>query len=265
MSVSPLSFSLFDFEPVVAGFSTRLGGVSRAPWAELNLGLHVGDDETAVLENRRRWGQALDINPQHLVAGQQVHGTQIAVVTEADRGRGATSWSDALPQTDGLITQSPHVPLMVVVADCAVLYVYDPVHHAIGLAHAGWRGTLNDIAFSLLDTMNDQFGSLSEEVKVALSPAIGVECYEVGNEVVTAFQTKWGRAADQFFDFTLADRPHLDLKKTLQWQLHQLGVKPSQLEVSTNCPCHQTETFFSHRAEQGHTGRLAATMMLKTI
>lgn len=252
--MSVVSFSAFakDSE-VVAGFSTRTSG---------NVGLHVGDDPTVVLKNRQLFARELGVNANHIVTAQQVHGTNIQIVTEDHRGKGASDWSQAFSETDGLVTDVANIPLLVVVADCAAIYVYDPVHRAIGLGHAGWRGTLNGLTFALLNAMHEQYGSLTKDLKVAVSPCIGVECYEVGEEVVAAFHDTWGSVADTFFDFT-SGKPHFDLKKTLQWQLSQLGVLPQNLEISPDCTSCHTDRFFSHRAEKGQTGRMGAVLMLK--
>lgn len=264
MSRVPVSLPILaDHSQVLAAFSTRLGGESLPPYAELNIGLHVGDTPSTVLANRRRWGKAVGFSAAHLTCGQQVHGVQIQRVTATDRGRGATSWSEAFADTDGLITDVPELPLLTVVADCAAVYVYDPVHHVVGLGHAGWRGALNGLVFSLLDTLNNQFGTQASQVVTAIGPCIGVECYQVGPEVVSAFQAQWGKAADQFFDTSRGERLHFNLKATLSWQLTQLGVPAAQQDISPDCTSCHLDRFYSHRAEHGQTGRLGAVIMLK--
>lgn len=264
MPASLSSLFFLQSEPdVLATFSTRRGGVSQPPFAELNVGFHVGDELTAVQTNRQLISEAHGLNVNHLTAGQQTHSVTIQTITAANRGRGALTWDSAFADTDGLVTAVPDIPLLVVVADCAAVYVYDPVHHVIGLGHAGWRGTLKGMVFHLLNTMNDQFGTLTNQVKVAIGPCLGVECYPVGEELLVAFREQWGPSADQFFVSDAQDQLHLDLRRALTWQLTQLGVRPQALEVSPDCTSCHLDRFYSHRAEHGRTGRMAAILMLQ--
>ena len=131
-------FSSFPEEIAVHGLSCRSGGVSEAPWASLDLGLHVGDDPAAVIANRRRYLAALGLDASQLVTPEQVHGEAIARVGSREAGRGALSYADSIAQTDALITDEPGLPLLLCFADCTPILCLDPVHRAVGIAHGGW-------------------------------------------------------------------------------------------------------------------------------
>jgi uncharacterized protein, YfiH family len=235
------------------GFSGRAGGVSRGPYASLNLGLHVGDDPACVLENRRRLCRAAGIDPGSLVVGQQVHGAQVAVVTPRDRGRGAFSPDDAIPGVDALITDAPGVVLMALYADCVPVFIYDPKRRAVGLAHAGWKGTAAGIAGRTLAAMADAFGTRPEDCWAAIGPSIGPCCYEVGEDVAARFS-----ALDPALVREQGESRRLDLWAANEQQLVAAGVPPAQVTSARLCTRCLQETFFSHRAQGGRAGRMAA-------
>ncbi len=176
---------------VLHGFSDRFGGVSRGPYASLNVGLHVGDEPADVIENRRRLCRALGVDPESLVVGEQVHGIQVAVVTAADKGRGAFSLTDVVPGVDALITDTPGVALFAMYADCVPVFLYDPRRRAVGLAHAGWKGTVAGIARRTVQAMHETFGSRPADMYARpIGPSIGPCCYEVGPEVAGQFASR---------------------------------------------------------------------------
>ncbi|HCU94332.1 MAG TPA: hypothetical protein DHU96_17090, partial [Actinobacteria bacterium] len=130
--------------------TTRHGGVSSGAYATLNLGFHVGDDSEAVLENRRRAASALGADPGDFVFCDQAHGREVRVVSAEDRGRGARTLDDAIGQADALVTSDPGTVLVVMVADCVPIVLYDPVAHVLACVHAGWRGTVARVAEAAL-------------------------------------------------------------------------------------------------------------------
>ena len=180
-------FSSFPEEIAVHGLSCRRGGVSEAPWASLDLGLHVGDDPAAVIANRRRYLAALGLDASQLVTPEQVHGEAIARVGSREAGRGALSYADSIAQTDALITDEPGLPLLLCFADCTPILFLDPVHRAVGIAHGGWKGTVRRIAAKTVLRMQQEFGTRPEELLTAIGPSIGPCCYEIGPEVEQQF------------------------------------------------------------------------------
>ncbi|MDA8233467.1 MAG: peptidoglycan editing factor PgeF [Clostridia bacterium] len=257
------SIPLFEATRLVAhGFSTRLGGVSQGTYTSLNLGTHVGDQSEAVVENRRRLCGAIGMDTGQIIAAKQVHGDHVHVATVQDCGRGALAYRDALEETDALITNQPGVPLSTYYADCVPLYFLDPVKKAIGLAHAGWKGTVLQIGRKTLAKMNQVYGSQPEDCLAAIAPSIGPCCYEVGDEVAQEFKKTFS-----FWSNVLNPKQQgkwqLDLWEANRLQLLEAGVKADNIAVACLCTGCHNDIFFSYRADGGITGRLGAFLMLK--
>ncbi len=248
-SSSLTTLPLFPDSPegIVHGYSTRGGGVSLEPWRSFNLGDHVGDDPARVTANRARFSDALGIPPDRWVTAEQVHGNAVAVVTEADAGR-------KLSGVDALVTDARETPLVLFFADCASVALVDTRTHAIGLAHAGWRGTAAEIALKTVRAMADTFGTRPGEVRAALGPCIGPCCYEVGPEVAVALK-RWDGAIHR-----ISGRAFADLVAVNRAQLLQAGVSPDRIAVSGLCTACQSDWFFSYRRD-GLTGRMAALLL----
>jgi len=246
---------------VTHAFSTRLGGVSPEPYTRLNLGFNTGDDPDNVRENRRRICRTLGIEPGHVVAGRQVHGASIAVVSEKDRGKGAFFLDSAIPETDALITAEPGVPLASFYADCVAVFLLDPVKGAIGLAHAGWKGTFLKIAARTAERMGELFRSNPGDLLIGIGPSIGSCCYEVDLPVINRLREAF-RGYEDTAVRTGPDKWHLDLWEINRRQLADIGVPPEQITISRFCTNCRTDLFYSYRAENGITGRMGAILML---
>ncbi len=247
---------LFRFQtlseyPVVHGISTRRGGVSRPPWATLNLSHTKGDDPAHVAENHRRLCRALRVAPETVVTAFQVHGRRVAVVDTAQCGQQQA-------QCDALITDAPDVPLMLRFADCTPVLLYDPRRHAIGLAHAGWRGTVAGITAATVTALVQEFGSRPADLVAAIGPAIGPCCYAVGDEVVSQVHAHLADAETLLPQVN--GHPHFDLWTANAQQLSACGVRT--IEVAGLCTACQRDWFYSHRAEQGQCGHFGAVLAL---
>lgn len=254
------TFTHFDKMAVKHGVSARFGGVSLQPFLSLNLALHTGDEDEKVIENRRRFCKSVGIEADHIVTAQQTHGDQVVLVTKEHLGQGAKKYSEATPQTDALITNVPGVPLMLFFADCVPVLIVDPVHKAIGIAHAGWKGTVAHIGQKTILAMQTHFGTNPQECLVGIAPSIGPCCYEVDDVVIKELQ-------GQFSNWEQLVQPSGDKWKLNLWQanrhqLEQIGVSPSNIVVSKVCTECNHELFFSYRAEDGSTGRIGAVMVL---
>ena len=239
-------------EGLVHAVFTRMGGVSKGPFATLNVGKSVGDDEVAVAENHARIYAHLGLQADQVVTTHQVHGNQVAFVA-------ADSIGQVIPATDGLVTGAPGIALMLRFADCQPILLYDPVRHALGLVHAGWRGVAQGIAHRAVEAMKGAFGSKPGDLLAGLGPAIGPCCYTVGHEVAAAM----GYALSDWQQVLQPDGNDwsFDLPAANAQQLAATGVQ--QLEQAGLCTACRQEEFFSHRGDNGRTGRFAVVAFLE--
>jgi len=253
-----------DSGRVVHGFGTRLGGVSRPPFASLNLGMSVGDDPEAVLANRRRFFGEFGLDPDRVVRVRQVHGDRICRVDEALAAR------PGFPQIlldegsghDGLVTNLTDLALVVTTADCQPILIHDPVHGAVAAVHAGWRGTAKRIVTRVLGVLAASYGTRPEECLAAVGPSIRGCCYEVDAAVTDAMATAlpgWGAHAVP----TRPGHVRLDLAGVNRALLEASGVRPDRIADTGLCTSCRTDLFFSHRAEKGRTGRMMNVILLR--
>lgn len=241
-------------------FTTRIGGVSTGDCATMNLSFSRGEDGETVLENYRRICGVLGVEPEDVAASMQTHTTNIRHVTAADRGKGVVRPQD-YRDVDGLVTDEPGVVLACFFADCVPLYFVDPVKRAIGLAHSGWRGTVNGMGARMTERMRDAFGSSPSDLVAAVGPSICRDCYEVGEDVAGEFEKKFGgegvvspgREKGKF---------QLDLWLANKLILMRAGIPEDQISVTDVCTCHNPEYLFSHRASRGRRGNLAAFLYI---
>ncbi|HRQ38857.1 MAG TPA: peptidoglycan editing factor PgeF [Chloroflexota bacterium] len=237
---------------------SRQGGVSPAPFHSLNLSVSVKDDPAHVFANRRRAYGLFGRDNDTAVHAHLVHGNTVTCVTGANNG-------DYTPHSDGLITNEPGCALTMNFADCTPILLYDPVNHAIGLGHAGWKGAVVDLPGAMVRAMQRAFGTNPADVWAGIGPCIGWAQYEVDEPLVGEVQTA-------FRDWTqLLRRPdgrgngryHFDLPAANQQRLQEAGVRP--IELSGLCTAERTDLFFSHRAEKGKTGRFGAIFVLQPV
>ncbi len=244
--------------------STRQGGVSQPPFDQLNLSYAVKDSAEAVRQNREILAQAVGFAVQQLCVPQQTHSSHVQVVTRMQAGQGATNYESGLAATDGLLTVSTDLCLLVFSADCVLTLLYDRKNHVAGAVHGGWRGTVKKIAAQASWLMQSQFGSAPEDIWVGIAPAIGVCCYEVGNEVADTFATSFAYKDDYMKKNTQTDKYHLDLQGVTKRQLvEETGLLANQIEIMPICTACHADKFFSSRKGQGVTGRFAAGILLK--
>ncbi|MFZ5596366.1 MAG: peptidoglycan editing factor PgeF [Bacillota bacterium] len=257
-----LSFDIFNSTGMVDhAFTTRAGGVSTGPFGEMNLAAHVEDSPEAVLENRKRACAVLGRGLGDMVCGQQVHGAGVHLVTEEDRGRGAYGADGAVPAADALVTDRPGILLASFYADCVPIMILDPVKKAVGLVHAGWKGTVRRIASIAIEKMSGYFGTFPGHCLVAMAPSIGPCCYEVDRPVIGAFD-------ENGFDTGVLAGPvgknrwKLDLRRANRDILTGAGVRPENIVVAGLCTsC--CRDFFSYRRQSGRCGRMASLIVLK--
>lgn len=255
------TFTHFDRLNVRHGISTRVGGTSQHPYATLNLGLHTNDSTTAVVNNRRIFCDSIGVSFNSLVTTEQTHSDNIAVISLFEAGRGHALYEEAIKNTDALITNVPNIPLMLFFADCVPVLIVDPVCNVVGIAHAGWKGTVAKIAQKTVLRMQAEFGTQPEDCLIGIGPSIGPCCYEVDQTVVAKVKQNfviWEKLVSQINE----TKWNLDLWLANREQLKEIGVKDSNIVCSGLCTACNTDLFFSHRAERGVTGRLGAVIAL---
>lgn len=266
-----------------SGFSTRLGGLSRAYCpddapGELNLGFTADDSREAVAANRRLLVEAISGEPSTpLIALRQFHSNLLVRATAADAAR------EQPIKADGLISDEPGLLLAVQTADCIPVLVADRKRRAVGAFHAGWRGTVKRIVENGVGRMRLEFGTRPEDLVAAIGPGIGPCCYAVGEEVLSEFESQFAYARELFrevFDsdpvrlkypmlFLTQRAPghspigpslHVDLIEANRRQLLASGIAAKSIQIVGGCTQCQPELFYSHRGSRGHAGRMMAAI-----
>jgi YfiH family protein len=271
----PLSSSLVTRHSS-PGVAFRFPGIGRLPLrhamsgraagaaCEGDLG-HRSDTEPELIEaNRRAFLAAAGVGMRDLVICRQTHSSNVRQVTAADRGRGLYPAFDGFPDTDGMVTDDPTVALGVIVADCVPLLLYDARLHALGLLHAGWRGTVAGIAVAGVRAMTAAFGTRPEDIVAGIGPSIGPCCYEVGDEVASAW-TDAGVAGGSAALVRRDTSYHFDLWTANRRMLLAAGVRRDRIEDSGVCVRCMHERFFSHRATRRNGVRPGRNLMVAQL
>lgn len=244
--------SLADAGSLVHAISTRHGGVSPAPFNTLNLSRHTGDDADNVLTNLKRLAHSLNLAGSTIVDASQAQADQVARVGVEQRGT-------RIQDVDALMTNSPNVPLLLRFADCVPLLFCDPVHRAIAVAHAGWRGTVLQIATKTVQAMEEAFDTRPRDLIACIAPSIGPCCYRIGDAVIARVRESFEQS-DALLIRQVDGSVHLDLWQANAQQLRALGV--AQIESAEICTAHHTDDFYSWRAEKANTGRFGAIISI---
>jgi YfiH family protein len=268
------------------GFSTRMGGVSRAYCPEdapgdLNLGFTADDTREAVLENRRRLAEAVTGNASTpIVSLRQFHSNLVVIAGREDVER------ERSRKADGVITATPGLILAIQTADCIPVLVADKRQRVVAAFHAGWRGTVKRIVELGVGRMRLEFGCRPEDLVAAIGPGNSQCCYSVGEEVLSEFGSQFtyaGELVREVFDsgpvrtrypmlFLTQRAPghspigpqlHLDLIEANRRQLLDAGLQASAVSLVGGCTSCHRELFFSHRASQGHAGRMMSVIGIR--
>lgn len=294
--------SLSEIPWLVHGFSTRVGGSSKSYGKpSLNLGFTKDDSRSAVEKNRATFLKKVGAPQWPTIEMKQVHSDVIHCVTALeedrlvlamestidDRGRAPRGFAHGLVG-DGLVTNVPGILLAVKTADCMPVILVDKKKKAIGIFHAGWRGTLHRIVEKGVGEMHRWFGSKPRDLHAALGPSIRDCCYTVGEEVRDHFRSQFEYADELFREWQTYEDIHLkypllfltmrapghselptqillNLAEANRRQLMDAGVSQKNITVLPQCTASDTKTFFSHRAEHGKTGRLMSVVGIRKI
>ncbi len=253
-----LRFPEFEKYPFVRqAFSTRRGGVSGGPFSSMNLAFGRGDPDENVLENYHRLCAAAGIPFSSLVSAVQVHSDRVLRVGAADRGTGI--FRPPFPESaDALVTNTPGVTLVIHTADCVPIFLLDPEHRAVGLAHAGWRGTALRIGKAAVMTMEREFGSRPEKLLAGIGPSIGPCCFEVDPPVRDVFASMKEIGPEGFIRGGVGEKSYIDLWEANRRILESAGVPEKSITEAGICTKCHADRFFSHRAAGEKRGGLSA-------
>ncbi|NPV71639.1 MAG: peptidoglycan editing factor PgeF [Firmicutes bacterium] len=242
-----------------AAFSTRLGGVSPAPYESLNLGSKVGDAASNVERNRELFWVSTGLDGRLAVRPEQVHSNVVAIVSRRDAGRFA-------PGADALVTRDPGLPLVAYFADCTPVFVFDPATRSGGIAHAGWRGTVKGIASRVVETMAAEFGARPSDCLAVIGPSIGPCCYDVGEDVAGQVAGAFPWASSVLQREPAGPRGpvwRFDLWETNRRLLLDAGLNEANVSCWRLCTASRGDLFFSYRRDGPRSGRMAGVLAIR--
>jgi hypothetical protein len=268
-SVKYLQFPAWQgFPGIFHAFSTRWGGISPAPYSNLNVSFNVGDENSFVAENRRRLFNALGLDSQPVVKVRQVHGDQVLPVTLDETMRSNFPAGLMTEPYDALITDLKGVALSISTADCLPLLFYDMRLGVIGAAHAGWRGVAQNIASKTVDKLELVYGCDAADISVAIGPGIGPCCYRVDKPVVEALSGAASSDSSTLIPIISEKKGNvtqwrLNMEAMVRNQLLRAGIPLENIYTSGLCTSCREDWFFSHRRDKGQSGRMMAVMMMR--
>lgn len=242
-------------ERIVCAFTTRLGGVSEAPFNTLNLGLTTKDAAANVRENRERMRRAVGFPWLDWIRLE--HGNRVHLVD------GFPGDPTETPLGDALITSCPRLPLTIYYADCVPIVFLDADRPAIGVAHAGWRGTVDDVAAATVVAMQTHFGTDARRLLCGLGSSIGPCCFEVDDDVASVVRSRFPLWQDSVVGVRNNQKSSIDLWSLNKLQLERAGVPRQNIAISRLCTACRPDLFFSYRRDRKATGRLAMLVALR--
>jgi polyphenol oxidase len=243
------------FPDLTVGFTTKNGGNSTDAFDSLNMGFHVKDMSKAVCDNRRMVAEKLNFSTQNWVGAQQTHEINIKKISKGEKGKGAMDYETAFNRMDGFYTFDRGVLLTLCFADCVPIYFLHPKSRAIGVAHAGWKGTVNGIAHEMVRNFQSE-GIQANEISVVIGPSICENCYIVDDYVMNLVHNKLEGVVILPYNEISAGQYQLNLKECNKQILLKAGVLQENIQVTNLCTSCQKEHFYSHRRDQGKTGRM---------
>jgi hypothetical protein len=195
-----------------------------------------------------------------MVCCEQVHGNSVVVVGKKEQGRGALDYKTSLPGYDAMVCRTPGIMLTTFYADCIPIYLFDPDHRVVAIAHSGWKGTMGRIAVHTLRVMQKEFGCSPNNTEVFIGPGIGSCCFIIGGDLVKQVKKEFC-GLEGILNYKL-NKYTWDLPLTNRRMLEEEGVRPENIIDCRLCTSCNQEVFFSYRREEGKTGRMAAAIGL---
>ncbi|GMB10875.1 MAG: peptidoglycan editing factor PgeF [Candidatus Improbicoccus devescovinae] len=260
-SIGFISFkNLEKFKNITHGVSTRLGGISTGKFKGLNLGMKSGDNIQNINLNYDFFCQSVGINRNFIISCNQVHSNNIQIITKE------LNTINQKTEFDGLITDQPNVALATFHADCSPIFVYDNIKKVIGLAHAGWRGTLNNIAGKMINYFKIHFKSDPKNLTCGIGPAINICCLKVDSDVADLFfdlfKNNKNNIQENNIIYKSNNKYHLNILEINKLNILNAGVPEENISICELCTCCNNDLFFSRRASQSGYGTMMAIIML---
>lgn len=241
-------------------FTTRYGGVSKGCYESMNLGFSTDDRRENINKNYKILSDKLSIDLNNMVKTYQTHSANIKYATDEDKGR----FYDKIPgyiDTDGLITDKKNIVLATCHADCTPIFFYDPIKKIIGMAHAGWRGTINNIAGNMIKKFTKDFNSNPQDIIAVIGPSLCQNCFEVDKDVAELILSK-NKNYEKFMQ-TKGIKYHFDLWEINKYILLKEGLTEKNIVISGLCTKCNNDLFFSHRAQKGERGLMLGIIGMK--
>lgn len=243
---------------LVAGFTTKSGGTSTGYFETNNLGLHVHDKPKTVAENRKNLANKLGFALNSWACAEQIHQDHIVKIRPELTGHGVLDYKESIKGTDAFYTKETNILLTLCYADCVPLYFYAAEQAMIGIAHAGWKGTVKNIGGKMIQLWDLTENISPAEVEVTIGPSIDKCCYRVDQPVIRQVSEALESCSfkEDFYEEISEGQFKLDLKGINKQLLIQAGVLEENIQTSTLCTSCENEWFYSHRRDEGKTGRM---------
>ena len=255
--------NLTKFAGIFHFITTREGGYSLTPYDTMNLAVTVGDDPEAVRRNRTLLASLLGISTSDFALCKQVHGNNIIEANRNNIDSNSQNRFNVLSEADAMITITPGICIMILIADCVPILLYDPIKKAIGITHAGWRGTVKRIAEKTVEKLVDKYNCNPEDIMAGIGPSIGPCCYEVGPDVIEEFERTDDDTNDIITDGKEDGKGHLNLWLANKKQLLRAAINENNIVTADLCTCCHSDMFFSYRCHGRKSGRFAAGIMIR--
>lgn len=252
--------SLEKYDELFHCFTTRHGGVSTGAFASMNLGMSTGDEKSDIEKNYEILSEKLYINLENMVKSDQTHSSNIKYVNDEYKGR-IFDEKYCYTDVDGLITDKKNIALATSHADCTPIFFYDSIKKIIGMAHAGWRGTVDDIAGKMADRFINDFNSNPEDINAVIGPSLGQCCFEVDEDVYRIFMNI-NPEYKQYLKVS-GSKYYFDLWAINKSILIKKGLNEENIETAGLCTKCNNDLFFSHRGQKGKRGIMLGIIMMK--
>jgi len=247
-----------QFPGLVVGMTTKNDGASKGEFESLNLGFHVGDDLSDVCSNREKVSELLSFPLNLWVGAEQTHGIHLKKISKSDRGKGSKSYENSIKDTDGFYTNEEGILLTLCYADCVPLFFIAPESRMIGVAHAGWKGTVGQIAREMVTAWESE-GINPDQIFVTIGPSICEKCYIVDKRVINLVENTLVDVEILPYNLINDNQYSLDLREVNRQILMKSGVPNSNILMTRFCSSCD-DAFFSHRRDHGKTGRMLTFM-----